>query len=98
MEQREKQIIRVSIIGIVANIFLAGFKFAVGFLANSVAIMVDALNNASDVLSSVITIIGTKLAGRPADKSHPYGHGRAEYLTAAVISGIVLYAGITSFI
>lgn len=98
MEQREKQIIRVSIIGIVANIFLAGFKFAVGFLANSVAIMVDALNNASDVLSSVITIIGTKLAGRPADKSHPYGHGRAEYLTAAVISGIVLYAGITAFI
>ena len=98
MEQREKQIIRVSIIGIIANIFLAGFKFAVGFLANSVAIMVDALNNASDVLSSVITIIGTKLAGRPADKSHPYGHGRAEYLTAAVISGIVLYAGITAFI
>ena len=98
MEQRETQIIRVSMIGIITNIFLAGFKFGVGFLANSVAIMVDALNNASDVLSSVITIIGTKLAGRPADKSHPYGHGRAEYLTAAVISGIVLYAGITALI
>ena len=98
MEQRETQIIRVSMIGIITNIFLAGFKFGVGFLANSVAIMVDALNNASDVLSSFITIIGTKLAGRPADKSHPYGHGRAEYLTAAVISGIVLYAGITALI
>ena len=94
MEGREKNIIRVSIIGIITNIFLAGFKFVVGFMAHSVAIMADAVNNASDVLSSVITIIGTKLAGRPADKSHPFGHGRAEYLTAAVISGIVLYAGI----
>ena len=98
MEQRSKQIIRVSFIGIITNVILAGFKFVVGFLANSVAIMIDALNNASDVLSSVITIIGTKLAGRPADKQHPYGHGRVEYLSAAVISAIVLYAGITALI
>ena len=98
MEHREQQIIRVSFIGIIANIVLAGFKFVVGFLANSVAIMIDALNNASDVLSSVITVIGTKLAGRPADKVHPYGHGRAEYITAEVISAIVLYAGITALI
>ena len=98
MENREQQIIRVSIIGIITNIILAGFKFVVGFLANSVAIMIDALNNASDVLSSVITVIGTKLAGRPADKQHPYGHGRVEYLTAEVISAIVLYAGITALI
>ena len=98
MENREREIIRVSIIGIIANIVLAGFKFTVGFLANSVAIMIDALNNASDVLSSVVTVIGTKLAGRPADKLHPYGHGRVEYLSAAVISAIVLYAGITAFI
>lgn len=98
MESREKQIIRVSIIGIIANVFLAGFKFAVGFFARSVAIMADALNNASDVLSSVVTIIGTKLAGRPADKAHPFGHGRVEYITAAVISGIILYAGITALV
>lgn len=98
MDGREKSIIRVSIIGILANIILAGFKFAVGYTAHSVAIMADALNNASDVLSSVITIIGTKLASLPADKSHPFGHGRAEYLTAAVISGIVLYAGIEALI
>ena len=98
MEYREQQIIRVSFIGIITNIFLAGFKFTVGFLANSVAIMIDALNNASDVMSSVITIIGTKLAGRPADKQHPYGHGRVEYITAEVISAIVLYAGITALI
>ena len=98
MEYREQQIIRVSFIGIITNIFLAAFKFTVGFLAHSVAIMADALNNASDVMSSVITIIGTKLAGRPADKQHPYGHGRVEYITAEVISAIVLYAGITALI
>ena len=98
MEYREQQIIRVSVIGIITNILLAGFKFAVGILAHSVAIMIDALNNASDVLSSVITVIGTKLAGRPADKTHPYGHGRVEYITAEVISAIVLYAGITALI
>ena len=98
MEQREKQIIRVSIIGIIANIILAGFKFTVGFLSSSIAIMADAVNNASDVLSSIVTIIGTKLAGRPADKNHPYGHGRVEYLTAAVISAIILYAGITALV
>ena len=98
MEHREQQIIRVSFVGIITNILLAGFKFVVGFLANSVAIMIDALNNASDVLSSVITVIGTKLAGRPADKTHPYGHGRVEYITAEVISAIVLYAGITALI
>ena len=98
MDSREKQIINVSIIGIIANIILAGFKFTVGFISSSIAIMVDALNNASDVLSSVVTIIGTKLAGRPADKDHPYGHGRIEYLSAAVISAIILYAGITALI
>ena len=98
MIERGKQIIRVSFIGIITNVILAGFKFAVGFMANSVAIMADALNNASDVLSSVITVIGTKLAGKPADKLHPYGHGRIEYLTAEVISAIVLYAGFTAMI
>ena len=98
MQHREQQIIRVSIIGIITNILLAGFKFVVGYLSNSVAITVDALNNASDVLSSVVTIIGTKLAGRPADKAHPYGHGRIEYLTAEIISAIVLYAGISALI
>ncbi|MBQ3402574.1 MAG: cation transporter [Synergistaceae bacterium] len=98
MASREKDIIRVSIIGIIANVILAGFKFTVGLLSSSVAIMIDSLNNASDVLSSVITIAGTKLASKPADKFHPYGHGRVEYLSAAVISAIILYAGITALI
>ena len=95
---REKIIVRTSIIGIVANLFLAGFKAAVGLLANSIAVVLDAVNNLSDALSSVITIAGTRLAGRKPDKQHPYGHGRVEYLTAAIIAVIVLYAGITSLV
>ena len=95
---REKKIIRTSIIGILANVFLAAFKAAAGILSNSIAVVLDAVNNLSDALSSVITIIGTKLASRPADKKHPYGYGRIEYLSATIISVIVLYAGITSFV
>lgn len=95
---REKIIIRTSIIGIVANVFLAVFKAAIGILSNSIAIVLDAVNNFSDALSSVITIIGTKLAGRSPDREHPLGHGRVEYLTAMIISVIVLYAGVTSLI
>ncbi len=93
---RDKIIIRTSIIGIIANIFLAGFKAMVGILSNSIAITLDAVNNLSDALSSVITIVGTRLAGKPADKDHPYGHGRVEFISAFIISIIVLYAGATS--
>ena len=96
--QREKIIIRTSIIGIGANVFLAGFKAVVGFLTNSIAIILDAVNNISDAGSSLITIVGTKLAGRQPDKEHPFGYGRVEYLSAMIISVIVLYAGITSLI
>ena len=95
--QRDKTIIRTSIIGILANVFLAGFKAAVGLLAHSIAIVLDAVNNLSDAASSLITIVGTKLAGREPDRKHPFGYGRIEYLTAMIISVIVLYAGITSF-
>ena len=96
--QRGRIIIRTSVIGILANLFLAGFKAAVGLLSNSIAIVLDAVNNLSDALSSVITIIGTKLAGRKPDKQHPYGHGRSEYITATIIAVIVLYAGVTALI
>lgn len=95
---REKEIIKVSIIGIIANIFLAAFKAAIGALTNSIAITLDAVNNLSDVLSSIITIIGTRIAGRKPDKEHPLGHGRVEYLSAGLIAMIVLYAGITSLV
>ena len=95
---REKEIIKVSIIGIIANLFLAAFKAAIGTLTNSIAITLDAVNNLSDVLSSIITIIGTRIAGRKPDKKHPLGHGRVEYLSAGLIAIIVLYAGITSLV
>lgn len=93
---REQIIIRTSAIGIAANVLLAGFKFAVGTMSNSIAIMNDAVNNLSDALSSVITIIGTRLAGKNPDKKHPMGYGRVEYLSALIISVIVLYAGVSS--
>ena len=95
---RSKEIIRTSWIGIVANVLLAGFKAAVGVLSSSVAIVMDAVNNLSDALSSVITIIGTKLSQRPADRKHPFGFGRIEYFSAIIIAVIVLSAGITSLI
>jgi cation diffusion facilitator family transporter len=95
---RSAQIIRTSIIGIAANVLLAAFKAAVGILANSVAVVMDAVNNLSDALSSVITIIGTKLSQRPADHEHPFGFGRIEYFSAIIIAVIVLSAGITSLI
>ena len=66
---REKEIIKVSIIGIIANLFLAAFKAAIGALTNSIAITLDAVNNLSDVLSSIITIIGTRIASRNQTKS-----------------------------
>ena len=98
VESRDQIIIRTSIIGIIANIFLAAFKAVVGLLANSIAVVLDAVNNLSDALSSVITIIGTRLAKKQPDRKHPYGHGRAEYLSSTIISVIVLYAGITSLV
>ncbi len=95
-ENRDKIIIRTSIIGIAANVLLAGFKAAVGILAHSIAVTMDAVNNLSDAGSSLITIIGTKLAGKQPDKKHPWGYGRIEYLSAMLIAVIVLYAGVTS--
>ena len=95
---RSSQIIRTSWIGIITNVLLASFKAVVGILASSVAIVMDAVNNLSDALSSVITIIGTKLSQRPADRKHPFGFGRIEYFSAIIIAVIVLSAGITSLI
>ena len=95
---REKTIVKTSIIGIIANVFLAGFKAVIGLMTNSIAIILDAVNNISDAGSSLITIVGTKLAGKEPDKKHPFGYGRIEYLSAMIISVIVLYAGITSFV
>ena len=95
---REKVIVTTSVIGIITNIILVIFKMLVGIFTKSIAVTLDAVNNLSDALSSVITIIGTRLAGRDPDKKHPLGHGRTEYLTAMIVSAIVLYAGVTSLI
>lgn len=97
-QNRNAVIVRTSIIGILANVFLAAFKAVVGFASNSIAIVMDAVNNISDAASSVITIIGAKLAGKEPDRKHPFGYGRIEYLSALIISLLVLYAGITAFV
>lgn len=95
---REKIIVKTSVIGIFANVLLAAFKAAVGFMANSIAIMLDAVNNISDAASSLITIVGAKLAAKEPDKEHPFGYGRIEYMSAIIIAVIVFYAGKTSLI
>ena len=94
---REATIVKTSVIGILANVFLAGFKAVVGLMTHSIAIVLDAVNNISDAASSLITIIGTRLAGKEPDKKHPFGYGRIEYLSAMIIALLVLYAGITAF-
>lgn len=97
-KERDRIIIRTSAVGIAANLLLAGFKAGVGLLSHSIAVVLDAVNNLSDALSSVITITGTKLAGKAPDKKHPLGYGRIEYLSAMLVALIVLYAGITALI
>lgn len=95
---RNKGIIRTSITGIIGNIFLSAFKLAVGFASNSVAIRADAVNNLSDALSSIITIIGTRLSEREPDRKHPFGYGRIEYLSSLFIGIMILYAGFTEIL
>lgn len=95
-KNRNQVIVRASVVGIITNLLLAGFKAFVGMMSHSVAITMDALNNLSDAMSSLITIVGTRLAAKPADREHPLGHGRVEYLSASVIALIILYAGITA--
>ncbi len=97
-QSRNNQITRVSIVGIGANAVLATFKVIVGILSNSVAVLLDAVNNVSDVFSSVITIIGVKLAGRKPDSKHPFGYGRVEYFSAILVAGIIFAAGVSSLI
>ena len=96
LKAREKGIARTSLIGILGNVILVGIKATIGFIAGSISIIMDAVNNLTDALSSIITIIGTKLSGKKPDKKHPFGHGRVEYITSAIIGIIILIAGITA--
>lgn len=93
---RNKEIVKVSVFGIIVNLILVSFKAVIGIIVNSIAIVLDAVNNLSDALSSIITIIGTKLSNKKPDKKHPYGHGRIEYFSSVIIALIVLIAGVTS--
>ncbi|MCR5041766.1 MAG: cation diffusion facilitator family transporter [Clostridia bacterium] len=95
---REKEIVKTSIIGILTNVLLVGFKAFVGLVSNSIAVILDAVNNLSDALSSVVTIIGAKLGAKQPDKKHPLGYGRIEYLSSMIVAALVLYAGITSLV
>lgn len=98
IEERNRVIIRTSILGITANVMLALLKALVGMATHSIAITLDAVNNFTDAGSSVITIAGTKLASKKPDKKHPWGHGRIEYLSAMLLGALVLSAGISSLI
>ena len=95
---RNAVIVRTSVLGIAVNVLLAGMKAAVGLLTNSIAVVLDAVNNLSDALSSAVTIIGAKLSARRPDKKHPLGYGRIEYLSAMIVAALVLYAGLTSLV
>ncbi len=95
---RNRGIVTTSVIGIVANLFLVAFKGAVGLASNSIAILLDAVNNLTDALSSVITIIGARAAAKEPDREHPLGHGRIEYLSALLVAVLVLYAGLSSLV
>ena len=97
-DNREKAIVKTSVVGIITNVFLAAFKAIIGVISNSIAVTLDAVNNLSDALSSVITIIGAKLGAKQPNKKHPLGYGRIEYLSSLIVAAIVLYAGITSLV
>ena len=100
-EAVEKSVVRTaygvlaSMVGIVCNVFLFLVKFIVGLLLHSVSVTADAFNNLSDAASSIISFIGVKMAGKPADKEHPFGHGRIEYIAALIVSFLVLEVGFT---
>ncbi len=93
-KERDSLVVRTSVTGIIANLVLATLKFIAGLMAHSMAIQADAINNMSDAASSLVTIVGTKLAAKPADKRHPFGYGRMEYLSSLVIGTLVLFAGL----
>lgn len=93
---RDHEIIKASVLGIIGNMILVAFKMIIGFASHSIAIVLDGVNNATDAISSIVTIIGTKLAGKRPDKKHPFGYGRIEYLTSVIIAVIILAAGVIS--
>lgn len=98
MKNRNRSIMRVSLVGIAANLVLSVFKIIVGIFSHSIAIIIDAVNNLSDIMSSVVTIIGAHFAGKEPDKEHPLGHGRSEYLSTVIIAVLIIYIGLTALV
>ncbi|MDO4977537.1 MAG: cation diffusion facilitator family transporter [Eubacteriales bacterium] len=92
-QKREQIITRTSIIGILVNLLSASAKILIGLAASSIAIVSEGINNAADVLSLVITLVGTKLSAKHPDEDHPFGYGRIEYLTTMILAVLILYAG-----
>lgn len=95
---RQGVIVKTSLVGVGANVLLAAFKAAVGLGTHSIAVTLDAVNNLSDALSSVVTILGAKLGAKAPDQKHPLGYGRIEYLSSMLVAALVLYAGVTSLV
>jgi len=89
--------ILASVVGVICNVILFAIKLGIGLIINSISVMADAFNNLSDAASSIISFIGVKLAGRPADKEHPFGHGRFEYIAALAVSFLIIQVGLTLF-
>lgn len=98
IQKRNRIIVKTSIYGITANVLLALMKAIIGITSNSIAILLDAVNNITDAGSSIVTIVGTRLAAKKPDKKHPWGHGRIEYLSAMILGALVISAGASSLI
>ncbi len=90
---REKLVILTGVMGLSINLLIFLLKIIIGFMSNSVAIISDAINNLSDSMSSLVTIVGTKIAAKPADKEHPYGHGRTEYIASLIVGIFIILVG-----
>ena len=84
-------------VGIVCNLLLFGAKLLIGIFLKSISVMADAFNNLSDAASSIVSFVGAKMAGKPADKDHPFGHGRIEYISACIVAFLVIQVGFTLF-
>ena len=90
---RENYGMLAALIGIISNLFLVALKVTIGLLINSLAVVADGLNNLSDSISSVVSLISFKISNKPADRDHPFGHGRAEYVSALIVSFLILLVG-----
>ena len=96
-DSREGVILTTSGLGVIVNILCSVLKIVIGLAVSSIAVVSEGLNNAADAASALLTIVGTKLAGKHPTEKHPFGYGRVEYLTSLIIAGLILYTGMESF-